>query len=431
MKLARTLALGAALGALVVGCGEKELNAAGSPGDGAGGESPTGGSGGTPAPQGGQPAPQGGDDGGQGGDAPPVEAAPLTPYPDGCANDGDCTGQGLCRLGICVSPVATAGEAGYSCSDEPQPGARPSLGCWDTPAPLAQGPAEVPMRGLVEFFGDGEKPVDIRIRLYDFETFDPSACATLVENAEDLFEARRAMRDCIDELPFIDETTSVDCPDADAETACYSFDAVPTGRALVARLTGELFTWSPTFHYGLFINPCDNGKPRRDTGICPEELAQGDELATTNWECDLQADGGAQIHWRNLTLISQATWVSFPPTAGVARLEMGKAALAGRQFDCEGRSVLNAWAELADPGTQVYFNGDPADILPQPGRLQTNIRGTYAHLNVPPGPNGMTSAAQQDGAVKVVAYQRFFSLPNAVIMINLEGRDAAASEPPY
>ncbi len=205
-------------------------------------------------------------------------------------------------------------------------------------------------------------------------------------------------------------------------------DALPTHTQLVVRITGDDQLWVPTYTYGLYINPCDNGHPRTTSGTCPSDVT--DSPDGVEWGCDLQG-GDAPFFYRDLTVISQATWISFPPTAGVARLELGNGAVAGRQYDCHGQSVVNAAASFARAGTPIYFNGNPADVLPQPGRVQTNARGTYASLNVPAGPNGMVSVAWQGGELKVVGYQRFFQLPNTIVMINPNGRKPVAIEPPY
>ena len=355
-------------------------------------------------------------------------APPLPPFPGGCDSDDDCAD--ICRLGICVTPPLERHQSSYGCHDMPLPATRPNLACIDDPPVLAEGPAQVAARGKVEFFGDGIQTVGLTIRVYEFSTFDPRPCMEAAGAEQDVIVARRLIEACVDTLGApLAQTVTVPCNPPDAESGCYALDAVPTGRRLVIRVTGDLTEWVPTYQYGVFINPCSVPVLRATSGTCPEDFMLDDSV---NWACDLTADpGGAYFH-RNFSVISQRTWTTFPPTAGLGRINIGNGAIAGRLFDCEGRYIINATFALARPGSvTTYFNGNPDDLLPQPGQTQTNNLGTYAALDVPPGPNGLVAVGRRIQAVPTVASERFFLLPNTVTLVNPAGRRPLEEEPPF
>jgi hypothetical protein len=300
------------------------------------------------------------------------------------------------------------------------------------------GPAEVPARGLVEYFGDGDKTVGLRVRLYRQDAFDPSPCARVAERERNPEQARSRTETCVDERTTpLAETVTVECGVPNPQSGCWSLPAVPTGTPLVARITDDAGRFVPTYQYGLQINPCV-APPRFDSGTCPESVPSAEP--STDWQCDLSetasphhGEGLVAPYWyRDLSVISQQTWNTFPQTAGEVRINLGRGAVAGRLYDCDGRSVVNATFGLVEPGTRnTYFNGNPQDTLPSPGRTATNLLGTYANLNTPPGPNGLSAIALQDGVLRLVALERFFQLPETVTIVNPTGRRPVLAETPY
>ena len=374
---------------------------------------------------------------------PDGSVAALAPFPGGCETDQDCDSPLVCLMGICVRPPPPR-PSEYSCDDAPVPGSTPDFSCWQTPPELADGPAMVTGQGLLEYFGEGGPTIGLRVRFYDFETFDPTPCLGAGERERDVRAARVAVELCLDETldgqantaPIADVQTEA-CATPQAESGCWTAPNLPTGRALVARITGDPTLWVPTYQYGLFINPCTNGQARFDSGICPEQLV--DAVSDVDWSCDLvdaaspfQGTSAEPYWFKNLSVISQETWDSFPQTAGEVRINLGRGAIAGRQYDCSGRSVVNATFALANPGPRdTYFNGIAADTLPSPGRSTTNLLGTYANLNTPPGGNALVAAAWQGETLMLVNYERFFLLPDTVTIVNPTGRGPVRVEPPY
>ncbi len=400
--------------------------------DPAGGESPpiAGGS------QGGEAPPGGGEPSVGGGPAPggAVPSTPeVAPYPGGCGQDSDCA-IGVCRLGVCVEPPPRERSANFACDDRLVEGSEPDFSCWGTPPELdTLGPDSVPMRGKIEYFGSGNVTRDLRVRLYDYATFDPSPCLEVATGINDITQARTRVETCIDENsePLVD-TTSVVCED-DPSVGCYTFDSVPTRLQLVIRVSGDPRLWVPTYEYGQFLNPCVQADFKED-GTCPEqrENAPPDQ----NWSCSLRDDGAGAVARLNLNVVSQATWTTFPPTAGVARIQTNRGAIAGRQYDCDGRPVVAASVGFHNPGARTtYFNGNPDDTLPQPGLKFTNTDATFANLDTPAGPQGVVSVAWQgDGdarALVTVNFNRIFLVPNSLIILSASGRNPIDFEPPY
>ena len=431
-RTARTLAAISLAGALVACKGNEiiqETPADASPPQG-GTQADAAPLGGQPAPGGGQP-PAGGEPPPVGGAAPPV--APVLPYPEGCAVDSDCN-VGLCRLGICVEAPAQDRKANFACEDALVEQSDPDFSCWDTPQPLdLDGPSSVTMRGKIEYFGSGNVTRDLRVRVYDFATFDPSPCLDAAAGVNDITQARARVEACIDENTTpLAETTSALCEGNPTE-GCYTLESVPTRLQLVIRITGDERLWVPTYEYGQFLNPCLQPSFKED-GICPEE--RPDAPAGQNWSCSLRDDGAGAFAELNLNVVSQVTWTTFPPTAGVARIQTNRSAIAGRQYDCQGRPVVNAAVGFHAPGARTtYFNGNPDDTLPQPGLKFTNTDATYANLDTPPGPQGVVAVAWQGPSdarvLKTVNFTRFFLVPNALVILSPSGRQPFDVEPPY
>ena len=445
-KATRTRGVLVALGtaALLVACkGEEVKDYYSSAADGsvaAGGEPGAGGAGGSAGGAGGSTAggsASGGEitTGGTGGTA--TGGTPgdgVRPFDGGCTVDSDCDAGETCVLGLCVKPPPQNFKANFACDDVLVDGSDPDFSCWDAPQTLAMdGPDDVPMRGRIEFFGDGNITKDLTVKVYDFATFDPSSCLAVGDGILDVDRARAATEACVDEKnTALAETVSHPCPE-DASEGCYELTGVPTRTELVIRVSGEARLWVPTYEYGVFVNPCVLD-PYKDDSTCPEQ--RPDAAPDTNWSCSLKAEGGETYFPNELSVLSKTTWTTFPPTAGVPRIELGHGAIAGRAYDCQGRPVVNVSAGFFSPGRRTtYFNGNPDDTLPQPGLDRTNIDATYANLDTPAGLQGVVQVAWQgagaDRKLRVVNFNRMFLLPNTLIILSPSGRNPVDVFPPY
>lgn len=376
----------------------------------------------------------GGDTGGGGEAAGGQGSAAIRPFDGGCTADTDC-GQGeKCVLGLCVKPPPDNFKANFACDDVLIEGSDPDFSCWDTPQAMSvDGPDTVAMRGRIEFFGDGNVTKDLTVKVYDFKTFDPTPCLAVGDNEMDVDRARAATEACIDENnTALGEAVSHLCADNPSE-GCYELTGVPTRTELVIRVFGEARLWVPTYEYGVFVNPCVLD-PFKDDSVCPEQREGA--APDTNWSCSLRTEGGETYFPNDLNVLSKTTWTTFPPTAGVPRIERGHGAIAGRAYDCQGRPVVNAAAGFFNPGRRTtYFNGNPNDTLPQPGLDRTNLDATYANLDTPAGPQGVVQVAWQGDAgnrrLAVVNFNRIYLLPNTLIILSPSGRNPVDVFPPY
>jgi hypothetical protein len=429
--------------AVLLGCDGKDLSSnfesggtggtsgGGDAGSGEGGGGSTGGGAGGGAGGGDTGGGAGGGDVGGGDAASGIDAPGVEPWPGGCEGDGDCGASEVCVLGICVEPPPQDFEARFSCDDTFVEGSEPNFECWQRPAPRADGPATVTARGVVDFFGDGNVTTNLKVQFYEYSRFDPSMCLDAAAGAANAREARQRTGECVEANnmdALVGEDVTELCPNRD-DLGCYEIANVPTGVELIARVTGDPLRWVPTYKYALFINPCINPHPKGD-GVCPEQRPEAP--ADNDWSCNLTERDGEVYFDYELTVLSQATWTTFPPTAGVPRINLGKGAIAGQQYDCDGRSVINATIGWTNPGAlTTFFNGDPDDTVPQPGLTRTNTLGIYADLDTPPGPQGVVAIAWQGGELRLVNYTRVYLLPDTLVFWSPAGRYEAWAPPPY
>ena len=436
--------LALAAGAALMACSGKEVGSYYTPDVGSGGTSATGGTATTDAasPSGGTTADAstaGGGTGGTGAGGSTTDAgtggqpvAPVVPFEGGCADDNACGAGVKCVLGVCVKPPPQNLKANFACDDALVDGSDPDFSCWDAPqAVAADGPAEVPMRGRIDFFGDGNVTKELTVKIYTLDQFDPTPCLGVADGQNEIDRARDAIEACIDEHnQALAETVSHICTD-DPTKGCYELDAVPTRKQLVIRVYGERRLWVPTYEYGVFLNPCVLDQFKEDS-TCPEQ--RPDAAPDTNWSCSLKADDAGVYAPNGLNVLSKTTWTTFPPTAGVPRIQVGHGAVAGRSYDCQGRPVVNASVGFSNPGPRTtYFNGNPDDTLPQPGLDHTNLDATYANLDTPPGLQGIVQVAWQgtgaDRKLKVVNFNRVYLLPDTLIILSPSGRDPLDTVP--
>jgi hypothetical protein len=70
----------------------------------------------------------------------------------------------------------------------------------------------------------------------------------------------------------------------------------------------------------------------------------------------------------------------------------------------------------------AYFNGNPNNRLPFPGRADTNIDGLYAAIDLPPGPNRVAPIILDgEGNFVRAGGRNVFQTPKSIIIATFEG----------
>jgi hypothetical protein len=203
-------------------------------------------------------------------------------------------------------------------------------------------------------------------------------------------------------------TVSFDVPEDDEE-GHFAVSGIPISTELVVKVSGREQRWVDTYEFGAIIR----------------EARDGDDGRVA------RADGN---------VISLGAWRTIPGTALVpGGIQDGNGAVAGRLYDCgmEGRSVEadgqtrdasgylgieNGTVGLLNDATRItYFNGNPNDTLPQPNRVTTDGLGLYAAIDVPGGPNRVSTAIYYDGELINVGARDLFLPPMSVGIVTFEG----------
>jgi len=402
-----------------------------------------------------------------------------------CNSTSDCS-VGECISNVCVGdPTATSYIAVEANSGVVEfPDIDPELGCYAvagafdpndgvTPAPQDQ---LVTVWGDIERFGPGPSTFDVCVTFYDHERllefFDNSPCNKLGVTQErvDCFRSDPCRCDamtgteqttCYKTIGLCDKLTGPD------KTACEA--SLPDGKPLI---------------YGYGLSGCEDGQGNpmgcRDAGVQHLFRIAG---IPVNRDLVVKASGlelrwvdtfeyGALLPWNKVShgtadpitgdtdtfkfqanVIAVGAWDSIPITAGlpypIDRLDRG--AVAGRLQDCglEGRSaadptipaldasqpMVHSTVGFAVPPTKLaYFNGNPNDSLPDPGRIDANLLGIYAALNIPWGKNRLAVRVELDqdqaGADCVSdgghflcngPSRNFFTIPHSVTIITFDG----------
>jgi hypothetical protein len=191
-----------------------------------------------------------------------------------------------------------------------------------------------------------------------------------------------------------------------SEFAQFSIDNVPTNTLFAYKTSGRETRWRDTWEYGLYTRA---------------DLIVGDSM---------RIDTNA---------VSASTWQTIPPAVGFAGgIDDLNGAVAGAIRDCGvegGRvpwNVVHATAGFSFISAQTrlaYFNGNPNNRLPAGGRIDSNIDGLFAAINLPPGPNRVSSMACtancEPGASNptyvAIGARNVFQTPKSVIIATFEG----------
>jgi hypothetical protein len=191
-----------------------------------------------------------------------------------------------------------------------------------------------------------------------------------------------------------------------SEFAQFSIDNVPTNTIFAYKTSGRESRWRDAWEYGLYTR------------------------------ADLVVDGSMRI---DTNAVSASTWQTIPPAVGFAGgIDDLNGAVAGAIRDCGvegGRApwnVVHATAGFSFISAQTrlaYFNGNPNNRLPAGGRIDSNIDGLFAAINLPPGPNRVSSMACtancEPGASNptyvAIGARNVFQTPKSVIIATFEG----------
>ena len=354
----------------------------------------------------------------------------------------NCSSGLLCVKGVClVEPMEDATIAheyddGAMELDEP-----PNISCWESPLTAPEGEhTTVRVTGDVDRFGPGSKTKNVCITFYNYhlflDFFAASDCDSLV-NDEDIIACygkdpcrcddlggESEIQSCYMEIGYckgiIDSGTAEECRttyggsvvvgyglsvDSGSSRGIFSVDDIPTNKKLAVKASGSTMKWIDSYEYGAYM--------RRDkVGIV-------DEIPTINWDANI---------------ISTAAWNTIPSTAGLpAGMQNMNGAIAGQARDCglqnhpeyEDRgpeALVHATVGLVQDATlTAYFNGNPDDTLPQPGRIDTNLLGTYAALDMESGLNRVSVAVSIDGQIINAGFRDVFMPPHSVAICTFEG----------
>jgi hypothetical protein len=200
-------------------------------------------------------------------------------------------------------------------------------------------------------------------------------------------------------------TLSVENEDG-SEFAQFAIENVPTNTVFAYKTSGRETRWRDTWEYGLYT--------------------RADLIVGESMRIDTNA-------------VSASTWQTIPPAVGFAGgIDDLNGAVAGAIRDCGvdgGRApwnVVHATAGFSFISAQTrlaYFNGNPNNRLPAGGRIDSNIDGLFAAINLPPGPNRVSSMACtancEPGASNptyvAIGARNVFQTPKSVIIATFEG----------
>lgn len=410
-----------------------------------------------------------------------------------CESDSECGDDEICVNFVCVKPPREASGMAYDYSEveidpdsgevetigyvEERPDDTIDLGCYQGGFyDAVDGPATAELHGEIERFGSGPPTNGLCVTLYDETTLLPwmidSECFG-VEDDEDYFVSCFQLDPCRCEEAFggdsddtldlmieaaqeaidvaggdltIDSTESCfafvgycdGIEDADLRATCvervqrlgqttdeslivgftrsvenevnpdagaFSFGDVPTNWRFAYKVSGVENRWRDTWEYGLFTR------------------------------ADLAVDGRLRI---DSNAVSAGAWRTIPPAVGFpAGIDDRNGAVAGAIRDCgtaerPPNNIVHATVGFAflDRLTQLaYFNGNPNNKLPQPGRLDTNVLGLFAAINLPPGPNRVSPVICTENcgpdagepSYTFVGSRNVFQTPKSVIIATFEG----------
>lgn len=404
-----------------------------------------------------------------------------------CDDDSECEpSQGqeqICVRNVCVVPPTTGAFLSNDEGDEPEEHEElaPSVDCYldgSLYEPAGE-TKDVTLVGIVERFGSGPTTEGLCVTLYDESALLPwlvnSECNLLADEDDELYIGCFELDPCRCQENFDGTTDLNEIMIEGAEAAmdaagtplrinsldtCYSFIGYCAGiedsneadacRARVA--TNGLAELD-----SLVLGSVRTTEDLVDSAL---EDPEGTSLyefpdVSTNWRFAVKVSGRAN-RWRDTweyglftrgdlvreddtlridaTAVSAGAWATIPPAVGLAGgIDDTHGAVAGVIRDCGGAdrnpwSIVHATVGISfnDSSVLAYFNGNPDDRLPFPGRTNTNVLGTYAAIDLPPGPNRVAPVICTGDCTDREDYifagaKNVFQTPKSVIIATFEG----------
>ena len=195
-------------------------------------------------------------------------------------------------------------------------------------------------------------------------------------------------------------------PTNDEEGYYETTAEVPTNTRVAVKVSGRESRWRDTWEYGLFT---------------PADLKN--------------AEGFIRL---GANTVSDGAWRTIPPAVGLAGgIDDTHGGIAGTIRDCgdpnraltSPQRIVNATVGISFDGDSKlsYFNGNPNDTLPLPGRTATNSDGTYAAIDLPSGPNRVSpiicrpgTTCSSDADFVNAGTRNLFQTPKSIVITSFE-----------
>ncbi|MBP6829763.1 MAG: hypothetical protein KA978_03210 [Deltaproteobacteria bacterium] len=323
-----------------------------------------------------------------------------------------CRGTTVNTCGVCVTPSPRRDVLERTNCDDTQrreycrpgtPGA-PNLQCFQPGSYPTAGTSErVTMFGHVRVFGNGGDSQHIKISVHRVNE-DGTPGEMLGSTVSDIASPAAGM-----EVVY---SPSRDRPLFTRRTGGYTLSNIPTETELLVITEGDPADaeasglWSHRIYdYNFVLLNSEIDAMPAPTGVV-----------------------GRSVRF-NPRVISNSDWTAIPATSTLTSgITRGRGALAGEVHDCDDVRLANATVEStprrAWDGPVVYFSENDTNPLPDLSREQrgTSLLGTYALLDVEPGP--VRVAAVGYNAARAVVHlgsYRARIFPDSVTLVTFRG----------
>jgi len=283
--------------------------------------------------------------------------------------------------------------------DPAGPSGAPDLGCFMEGSRPTRGDVQmVTVYGVADVFGNGGDATNISIEVYEEGpdgTLGPllgTGMAVVGDPAGPCTET---------EIQYENDE-----PVDERQLGFYLIPNIPSETPLIVKASGDPGFWRDIYAYNVYI------------------LNDEVEAAPAADACETVAAVEGPLWEYRPRVLSTSDWTSIPLSAGLVEgIRAGSGAVAGEVHDCSDVRL-----EFAQVGTsplavsQPYFNDNPDNPLPQPGRSEgTSLLGLYAALDVPEGPVDVAAIGRLDGQTVSLGWYRARVFAGAVTSLSLRG----------